>query len=151
MENTTKKAVENTAQNGNTIKLEYTGKLEDGTIFDTSEGKAPLEFKLGEGKLIKGFENAVIGMKQGEEKEFTLEPKDAYGDRNNKLIQTVPISSFPAKMELKKGMTLTLKDPNNRMLIAQVTDIDDKDVTIDLNHPLAGKKLTFKIKIISIK
>ena len=143
--------MEKTAKEGDTLKIEYTGTLDDGQVFDTSVGKEPLTIKLGEKKLIKGFEQALYGMKVGEEKQVSIEPKDAYGERHEQLIQTVPKSSFPEKMELKKGMSLSLKDPEGHMIIATIADVSEKEVKLDLNHPFAGKKLNFKIKILSIE
>jgi len=143
--------MEKTVKNESLVKVDYTGSLEDGSVFDSSVGKAPLEFKVGEGKLIKGFEDGILGMKEGEEKEITLEPKEAYGDRVEQLIQNVPKEAFPKDLELKEGMTLTLKDPNGHTLLAHVKEIADTEIKLDLNHPLAGKKLIFKIKVLSIE
>ncbi|MBW3015342.1 peptidylprolyl isomerase [Candidatus Woesearchaeota archaeon] len=134
---------------GSKVKLHYTGKLDDGTVFDKS--KEPLEVTMGEGKLIKGFEEALEGMKVGEEKKIRLTPDQAYGPRNEKLVQKVPRTAVPEKMEVKKGMILTLKDPQGRMILAKVVDEDKETISIDLNHPLAGKDLNFEIKIESIE
>lgn len=143
--------MEKTAKEGDTVSVEYTGTLDDGNVFDTNSGKDPLKVKLGEKKLIKGFEQGLFGMKEGEEKNISIEPKDAYGEKDEALIQTVPKSSFPEKMELKEGLSLTLKDPEGHTLIARVVEVKDKEVKIDLNHPFAGKRLNFKIKLLSIE
>ena len=136
---------------GDKIKVEYEGKLEDGTVFDSSEkvGK-PLEFEVGSGQLIRGFDDAVIGMKKGEEKEVKLKPEDAYGQPNPQLLKKIPKEQLPADKELKPGMILGLSLPNGAKMPAIIKEITDKEITLDLNHPLAGKTLTFKIKIIDI-
>jgi len=135
---------------GDKIKVDYTGTLEDDTVFDTSEGKDPLEFEVGTGKLIKGFDQAVIGMEKGEEKQVKIESKDAYGDPNPDLIKTVPRENLPKEQEPKVGMMILLKTPDGRQFPAKLVDVQEKEVKIDLNHPLAGKALNFKIKIVDI-
>lgn len=137
-------------KNGDIVKVEYTGTLDDGTVFDTSKGKAPLEFKVGEGRIIKGFEEAVIGMEKGEEKEITLPPEKAYGNPNPELIAEVQREQFPKDMELKEGMMISIDVPNLGQLPATITKVDDEKVTIDLNPPLAGKTLNFKIKVVDV-
>jgi len=136
---------------GDKIKVEYTGTLDDGKVFDSSEGKPPLEFEVGARKIIKGFDEAVIGMKKGEEKEIKLEPKDAYGDLNPTLVKKVPRDKIPKEPEPKPGMILALGTPDGQQIPARITEVSDTDVTIDLNHPLAGKTLTFKIKVVDIE
>jgi len=138
-----------TIKKGDKIKVEYTGTLEDGTVFDTSEGKAPLEFEVGSGQIIKGFDEGVIGMNVGEEKDIKIEPKDAYGERNDQLLKKVPREQLPKEQEPKVGMMLLLKSPDGAQQVpAKITEVNDKEITIDLNHPLAGKTLNFKIKIV---
>lgn len=137
-----------TAKEGSTVKVHYTGSFEDGKVFDSSEGREPMQFTLGESKLIKGFESAVVGMKEGEEKTISLEPKDAYGERNDKLQQEIPVKALNIKGEPKPGMVLTLRDPQGHVAQAFVTKVGNGKITIDLNHPLAGKNLKFKIKIV---
>jgi len=134
---------------GDKIKVEYTGTLSDGTVFDSSEkhGK-PLEFEVGVGKMIKGFDEAVIGMEDGEEKEFTLKPSESYGDHNSDLLKKLPKDKIPE--EAKAGMMLAMQMPDGKQIPAKVIEITDNEVTIDLNHPLAGKELTFKIKVVDI-
>ncbi|MBW2996023.1 peptidylprolyl isomerase [Candidatus Woesearchaeota archaeon] len=135
---------------GDKVKVDYTGTLEDGTVFDTSESKQPLEFEVGAGKLIKGFDAAVIGMEKGEEKEITLQPADAYGDPDPKRVQKIPRDKLPADKEPKPGMMLMLNTPDGRQFPAKIAEVTDKEITIDLNHPLAGKVLKFKIKVVEI-
>ena len=140
-----------TVKEGNKVKIEYTGTLDDGTVFDSSEkhGK-PLEFEVGSKKVIRGFEEAVKGMNEGEEKEVKLQPSEAYGDLNPAMVKKVPKEHLPKEQELKPGMVLLLNMPNGAQLPCQIKEVDDKEVTIDMNHPLAGKNLNFKIKIVEI-
>ena len=135
---------------GDKIKVDYTGTLEDGIVFDTSEGKQPLEFEVGAGKLIKGFDNGVIGMEKGEEKDIKIEPTEAYGDSNPEMVKKFPKESLPKEQEPKPGMMLVVNTPDGKQFPAKITEVGDKEVTIDLNHPLAGKTLNFKVKIVEI-
>ena len=137
-----------TIKKGDKIKVHYTGTFEDGKVFDTSEGKDPLEFTAGEGKVIKGFDEAVIGMKKDEEKEIKIESKDAYGDHNPQLIKKIMKDQLPKDKNPEKGMMLVIGTPDGQQIPAKITEVTDKDVTIDINHPLAGKNLNFNIKII---
>ncbi|MFC1753883.1 peptidylprolyl isomerase [Thermoproteota archaeon] len=136
---------------GDTVKIEYEGTFDDGTVFDSSEkaGK-PLEFEVGAGKVIPGFENAVIGMDKGQEKKVKIQPEEAYGHPNPELVKKVPREQLP-KEELKQGMLLVMNLPNGMQLPAKIAELDDKEVTLDLNHPMAGKILNFKIKVVEIK
>ena len=139
---------------GDKISVEYEGKFEDGTVFDSSshgDHSHPMEFEVGTGQVIKGFEEAVIGMKKGEEKEFSIESKDAYGDHKSELKRDIPRSTLPKDQEPKEGMMLMVKDPSGHQVPVKILAVDDKNITIDLNHPLAGKKLIFKIKIADVK
>lgn len=136
-------------EKGNMIKVEYTGSFEDGEVFDASERHGqPLEFKAGEGMVVPGFDAAVIGMDVDEEKTVTLQPEEAYGPRNDQAIQKVPKDKFPA--EAKEGMMIGVPLPNGQQMPAKIEKIDDKEVTIDMNHPMAGKVLVFKIKVVEI-
>ena len=136
---------------GDKVKIEYTGTLDDGTVFDSSEKhEKPLEFEVGSKQVIKGFEDAVKGMAEGEEKEIKLEPQDAYGNLNPDLVKKVPKEQLPTDKELKSGMVLLASLPNGTQLPCKVTKVEDKEVTLDMNHPLAGKKLNFKIKVVEI-
>lgn len=134
-------------EKGNKVKVHYTGKLEDGTVFDSSEGKEPLEFEVGSGKVIKGFEEALVGMEKGEEKEITLPPEQAYGDVNPQLVQKIPRDKIPEGNDPQPGMFLALKTPDGKQIPAKITEVTDQEVTIDINPPLAGKTLNFKLKI----
>ncbi len=135
---------------GDKVKVDYTGKLEDGTVFDTSEGKAPLEFEVGSGRIIKGFDDALIGMEKGQEKDIKISSADAYGSPNPQLVQKIPKEKLPAGQEPKKGMVLSLATPDGKRMPARIKEVSDKDITIDLNHPLAGKDLNFRIKLVDI-
>lgn len=136
---------------GSKVKVEYKGTLDDGTVFDSSEvhGK-PLEFEVGQGKMIKGFENEIMGMKKGEEKEFVLKPADAYGEHNPNLIKKVPKEQLPKEHEPKPGMILVIGTPDGKRFPAVIKEVTDTEVTLDLNHPLAGKNLHFKIKMLEV-
>ena len=142
------------AKKGSNVKLDYEGKLESGEVFDSSKHEDhshPLEFTLGEGQVIPGFEKAVEGMKEGEEKEFSIEPKEAYGMPNPGAVQKIPRSALPQDQEPKEGMMLIIGNQEGQQFPAKITLVDKEFVTLDLNHPLAGKKLTFKIKVVEIK
>ena len=135
---------------GDKIKVDYTGSLDNGTVFDTSEGKQPLEFEVGAGKIIKGFDNAVIGMEKDQEKEIKLKPEEAYGNPNPELVKKIPKTVLPKDQEPKPGMMILMKTKEGHQIPARITGVADNDITIDLNHPLAGKNLNFKIKVVDI-
>lgn len=134
---------------GDKIKVEYTGSFESGEVFDASERHGqPLEFVAGAGMVVPGFDVAVIGMEVDEEKTVTLKPEDAYGMPNEQAIQKVPKENFPA--EAKEGMMIGVPLPNGQQIPAKIVKIDEKEVTLDMNHPMAGKTLVFKIKVVEI-
>ena len=134
---------------GDKVKVEYTGTFEDGEVFDSSEKHGqPLEFQLGAKQVVPGFENAIVGMEKDEEKEVKIESKDAYGDPNPQLVQKIPKDKLPQDQEVKPGMVLGMTLPNGQQIPAKVTEVGDTEVTLDLNHPLAGKTLNFKIKLV---
>ena len=134
---------------GDKIKVDYEGRFESGEVFDASEKHGqPLEFEAGKGMVVPGFDAAVIGMDVGEEKTVTLKPEEAYGMPNDKAVQKVPKDKFPA--EAKEGMMIGVPLPNGQQMPAKIVKIDDKEVTIDMNHPMAGKVLIFKIKVVEI-
>ena len=136
-------------QKGNKVKVEYTGTLKDGTVFDSSEKHGqPLEFEIGGGQVLPAFENAMIGMEKGEEKDIHLKCGEAYGEHNPEMIKKIPKEQIPADKPLEKGMMLVMGLPNGAKIPAKITEVTDKEVTIDLNHPLCGKDLNFKIKIV---
>ncbi|MFP4111776.1 MAG: peptidylprolyl isomerase [Candidatus Woesearchaeota archaeon] len=137
---------------GDKIKVEYTGKLEDGTVFDSSEkhGK-PLEFTVGEGKLIKGFDEAVVGMEKDQQKQVKIAPENAYGQKNPQLMSKIPKDQFPADKTPQNGMVVVLSTPEGKQVPAVIAEVGENDVTVDLNHPLAGKTLVFEIKVVEIE
>ena len=140
-----------TVQEGDTITVEYEGRLEDGTVFDSSEKhEEPLQFTVGEGKIIKGFDEAVVGMKVGEEKEVTIPPEQAYGQHNPELVRDLPRNVFPEDQEVQKGMVFMMSLPDGRQVPVRISDVAEESVKVDLNSPLAGKTLKFTIKIVSI-
>ena len=135
---------------GDKVKVEYTGKLEDGSVFDSSEGKEPLQFEVGAQQVIPGFEKAVEGMKKDEEKEFTLKVDEAYGPVKEEMVQEIPRDKLPAEPEPKEGMMLMMQAPTGQQIPAKITKVEDDKVTIDINHPLAGKDLTFSVKVVGV-
>ena len=138
-------------KNGDKVKVEYVGTLEDGSVFDSSEShKAPLEFVVGSSQLIKGFNDAVVGMKLGEEKEIEIPPEEAYGPHNPEFVKDMPRGMFPEDQEIKAGMIFMVDIQDGRKIRVRVTKVSDENVTIDLNPPLVGKTLFFKIKIVDI-
>src|SRR3989338_5720966 len=141
-----------TIKKGDKVKVEYVGKLEDGEIFDSSENHGkPLEFEVGAGQLIKGFDEAVVGMNKGDKKEIKIKSEEGYGEPKEDLIQKVPRNDLPKDKELNAGMMLSIQMPNGVQIPAMITEVNDIEVTIDMNHPLAGKTLIFEIKIVEIE
>ena len=136
-----------TIKAGDTISVDYTGKKDDGTVFDSSEGKAPLKFTVGGGMLIKGFDDAVIGMKKGESKTVVIPPEEGYGPRNENAFVEIARANIPDEIPLEKGLTLQLQGPDGRPVPAVVHEITDENVKMDVNHFLAGETLTFDITI----
>jgi len=136
--------------NGDTATVHYTGKLEDGTVFDSSltEGREPLSVVLGQGSLIPGFENGLIGMAEGEKKTVTIPTSEAYGDHESALVFPVPTEKLPAGIEA--GTTLTLMTPHGPSMISVVSVNEDNTATLDHNHPLAGKTLIFELEVLTV-
>ncbi|MCD4689014.1 MAG: peptidylprolyl isomerase [Desulfuromonadaceae bacterium] len=135
-------------KNGDTITVNYTGKFEDGNVFDTSEGKEPLKFTVGSGQLIKGFDDAVTGMVAGDKKTVTMTPADAYGELQDGMIIDIPKSQIPEDMKLEIGQRLHLRDPQGQPVPAMVAEITEESVKMDANHPMAGKTLIFDLEIV---
>jgi FKBP-type peptidyl-prolyl cis-trans isomerase 2 len=144
-------ASDDVVKKGDKIKVEYTGSFDDGTVFDdsASHGK-PLEFEAGAGHVIPGFDNAVIGMKKGEEKIVKITPAEGYGEVNPELVKEVPRDRLPKEQDPKPGMMLVIGLPNGAQLPAKIVSVKEGLVTIDLNHPLAGQTLNFKCKVTEI-
>ena len=140
-----------TVAKGDKVKVEYTGTFDDGTVFDASSNHGqPLEFEVGSGQVIKGFDDAVLGMKKGEEKKIVIPAAEAYGEVRSELHKKVPRQQLPQDQEPKVGMILALGMPNGQQFPARIIAVTKDEVTIDLNHPLAGKTLHFKIKVAEI-
>ena len=138
------------AKSGDTVRIHYTGTLDDGTQFDSSDGRDPLEFALGGGQVIPGFDTAVDGMTVGESKSVTIQPEEAYGERHDQLVQQVPKTTLPDDMELAVGMQLQSQGPDGQVMNLVVAEVEDDSITVDANHPLAGQALTFAIELVEI-
>jgi peptidylprolyl isomerase len=138
------------AKVGDNVKAHYTGKLDDGTVFDSSRDRGPLEFSIGENQVIKGFEEAVVGMSEGESKTVTVASEEAYGARREDLVITLQRSQIPANVELREGLHLQMRQQDGTVFNVMVSDLSDEQVTLDANHPLAGKDLTFEIELVEI-
>jgi peptidylprolyl isomerase len=138
------------AKSGDTVRIHYTGTLDDGTQFDSSSGREPLEFALGGGQVIPGFDSAVDGMTVGESKNVTIAPDDAYGQRHEQLVQQVPRDILPEDMEPAVGMQLQSQSPDGQTMNLIVTEVLEETITVDANHPLAGQALTFAIELVEI-
>ena len=138
------------AKSGDTVRIHYTGTLDDGTQFDSSAGRDPLEFALGAGQVIPGFDNAVDGMAVGEKKTVTLPAQEAYGERHEQLVQEVSRSALPGEIEPAVGMQLQSQSPEGQVMMLVVTDVGEESITADANHPLAGQALTFAIELVEI-
>ncbi len=139
------------AKRGDTVKVHYTGKLNDGTVFDSSNDREPLEFTVGEGEVIPGFEDAVVGMNQGETKTTKIDADEAYGPHRPEMIVTVERNMFPDDMDPEVGQQVQIRQANGQSFVATITDVTDEDVTLDANHPLAGQDLTFDIELLEIE
>ncbi|MBS3143364.1 peptidylprolyl isomerase [Candidatus Woesearchaeota archaeon] len=138
---------------GDKVKVEYTGTLDDGTVFDSSahgDHSHPIEFEVGSGMVIEGFDMGVTGMKKGEEKEITIKPEDGYGNVNPKAVQKIPRDQLPKGPEPKAGMILLLSTPDGQQFPVKIKEVSNNEIVIDMNHPLAGKTLHFKIKVIGV-
>lgn len=138
------------AKNGNTVKVNYTGRLDSGTVFDSTEDREPLEFVLGETRLIGGFEKAVVGMSPGEKKTVRLAPEEAYGPRRGEMVVKIGREQFSSDVNLQVGQTLQLRASDGRPIDARVAEVNDSDVTVDANHPLSGETLTFEIALLEV-
>ena len=139
------------AKNGDTVKVHYTGTLEDGSTFDTSLKREPLEFTLGEGGIIPGFEEAVKGMQVGQSKTVTIPVEEAYGQHRDDLLLVIQRDQLPEGMDPDIGQQLQMKQTDGRTTVVIVIDVSETTITIDANHPLAGKDLTFEIELVEIK
>ena len=139
------------ANDGDTVKVHYTGTLEDGTVFDTSRGREPLEFTLGEGTIIPGFEETVKGMQVGQTKTVTIPAEEAYGPHRDELVMVIERDKLPEGLNPAIGQQLEMQQADGGTAVVVVTDVSETTITIDANHPLAGKDLTFEIELVEIK
>jgi len=138
------------AKAGDSVKVHYTGRFEDGEVFDSSKGKEPLAFTLNSGQIIPGFEEAVLDMAVGESKTVSIKSENAYGAYKKELILSIPKTNFPKEIKPEVGQMLQMTDPNNQPVAVQVIEITEEAVTLDANHPLAGKDLIFDIELVEI-
>ena len=137
-------------ETGKFVSVHYKGTLQNGEVFDTSEGRHPLEVQIGAGQIIAGFEKALMGMSLNEKKVFTLDPEDAYGQKDDSLTHSFPRKDVPAEVNPEVGQTVALSTPEGQQVPAIITEVNDEKVVVDLNHPLAGQTLTFDIEVVGI-
>ncbi len=138
------------AKDGDTVKVHYTGKLKDGSVFDSSLDRAPLEFKMGAGEIIPGFERLVRGMAVGESRSGEIPVEDAYGPRHQEMVMQVSHEHFPPELKPEVGQQLMMERQDGQSLRITVTEVSEEGVTIDANHPLAGQPLTFEVELVEI-
>lgn len=135
---------------GDTVRVHYQGRLTDESIFDSSEGRDPLEFVVGEGQVIRGFDEALLAMQVGDKKTVHIPVENAYGLRDEDMVMNYPISDFPADMKPEIGMELQLGDDEGNIFHVVVIEVGDEMVILDANHPLAGEDLVFEIELVGI-
>ena len=138
------------AKEGDEVQVHYTGRLEDGTVFDTSEDGDPLSFTVGENRVIPGFEEAVTGMEPGDSKTTEVEPEQAYGEHREDMVMEMERDQIPDDVDPEVGQQLQLRLENGQTVPVLITALGEETVTIDANHPLAGRKLKFEIELIDV-
>lgn len=138
------------AKQGDTVKVHYTGKLKDGSVFDSSANREPLEFTLGGGNMIPGFEQAVLGMESGETKVAEIPSGQAYGDKREDMIISVPRENVPGDISPEVGQQLAVQQEGGQQVPVTVTEVTEEKVVLDANHPLAGKDLVFEIEVLAV-
>ena len=138
------------ATKGKTVKVHYTGTLQDGQVFDSSENREPLEFVVGDGNMIKGFDTAVEGMEPGSNKRVVIPSGEAYGEKRQDMIVDIPIGQVPPEIKTEVGMDLSIQNQDGQPMPVKVVNVDAEKITLDANHPLAGQDLTFDIKLVDI-
>ena len=138
------------AKSGDTVRIHYTGTLDDGSTFDSSAGRDPLEFKLGSGQVIPGFDKGVDGMSVGEKKTIHIPADEAYGQMDDRAVQAIPRENIPDDIPLEVGIQLQMQSPTGQVMPVTVTEVTETEVTLDANHPLAGKDLTFELELVSV-
>lgn len=137
-------------KNGDTVKVHYTGRLTDGEVFDSSDGKEPLEFEVGSGMVIKGFDDGVMGMSVGDKKTINIHVNDAYGPKNEEMLIEFSKDRFPPDMVPEVGMPLTMSNGSGQNFRVIITEVKDDAVMLDANHPLAGEDLVFDLELVEI-
>jgi FKBP-type peptidyl-prolyl cis-trans isomerase 2 len=137
-------------KDGDTVKVHYTGTLEDGAVFDSSKDREPLEFTLGEGQLIPGFEKAVVGLSVGDSTKVDIPSQEAYGESREDLVINVPKDQLPDDVKPEIGMQLQVNQPDGQPIPVRITEVGDEELTLDANHPLAGEDLSFEIKLVEV-
>ncbi len=137
-------------ENGKFVSVEYKGTLDNGEVFDSTEGREPMEFQMGAGQIIQGFEDELLGMEVDQEKQFTVEPESAYGPRDEQNTHVFSRDEVPPEMNPQVGDVIGLQTPDGRQIPARVAQFDDEKLVVDLNHPLADKTLTFEVKVVGI-
>lgn len=138
------------AKNGDTVNIHYTGTLADGSVFDSSEGRDPLEFEVGSGMIIVGLDNAIPGMTVGEKKIVKIPSDEAYGDVNPDARQGIPRDQFPNSIPMEVGTQLQMQGPDGNAIMVSIAEVGEVEIILDANHALAGKELTFDFEIVSI-
>ena len=138
------------ANKGDSVKIHYTGTLDDGSVFDSSEGRDPLEFVIGSGQVIPGFDDGVQGMNPGEKKDINIPCDQAYGPHNPEMLITVPREQLPPDMKPEAGQQLQMQTPEGQAVPVLVTQVEEQHVHLDANHPLAGKDLNFALELVAI-
>jgi FKBP-type peptidyl-prolyl cis-trans isomerase 2 len=138
------------ARPGNTLRIHYTGRLDDGTVFDRSEGREPLEFTLGSGEIIPGLDRGVVGMEVGDTREVTVAPEEAYGARNDAQVQSVPREMLPDDIPTDPGTRLNVETKDGQTISVMISNATESHVELDANHPLAGRTLTFDVTLVEI-
>ncbi|OGQ99127.1 MAG: peptidylprolyl isomerase [Deltaproteobacteria bacterium RIFOXYD12_FULL_55_16] len=138
------------AKKGDSVKIHYTGTLEDGTVFDSSAGREPLGFTLGSGQVIVGFEEAVLGMAIGDKKKVTIPSHKAYGEKNEELVMEVPRDQVPPELKPEVDQKLQMGGPNGELVVVTVVEVNEAVIILDANPPLAGKDLTFALELVAI-
>jgi peptidylprolyl isomerase len=137
-------------KSGDTVKVHYSGRLTDGTTFDSSAGREPLQFEVGSGMVIAGFDNGVLGMAVGDKKTIQIPVAEAYGPKNPEMVIEFPVSEFPEDMELEIGQRLNMTNGAGQIIPVVITEIGQETVMLDANHPLAGEDLVFDIELVEI-
>ena len=139
------------AENGRTVRVHYTGKLADGSVFDSSNGRDPLEFQVGSGQVIPGFDSAVTGMTPGESRTVRIPPEQAYGERREELLLKVDRSQFPDGANPEPGQQFQMSQQGGQSFVVNVAEVDGDQVVLDANHPLAGEELTFELELVEVE